>query len=304
MKLHLDSFRRSISRFGSAALLALSLLSLAPRQASAQVGVSFETFYDSLSPYGEWLYVGHYGRVWRPRVSVVGLDFRPYTTGGHWVYTNYGWSFESEYEWGWAPFHYGRWLPDSDFGWVWVPDTVWAPAWVDWRYGDGYIGWAPLAPYGARVVIESYYPAWCFVPSRYFVARDFYHYAVPIDRVQVHFGATVPIRNAVASGGAPWYAGPPVGHVGGAVGQPIQSVSLVPPRPCVVQAVHAGTPTVVSVQPQNHGGAPVQPGTSANAIPSTPPGWAHGAVPTAPAISISHPAPPGWAHGHPCKHER
>jgi hypothetical protein len=299
MKLHLDSFRRSISRFGSAALLALTLLSLAPRQASAQVGVSFEMFYDSLAPYGEWLYVGHYGRVWRPRVSVVGLGFRPYTTGGHWVYTDYGWSFESEYEWGWAPFHYGRWLPDSDFGWVWVPDTVWAPAWVDWRYGDGYIGWAPLAPYGARVVIESYYPAWCFVPSRYFVARDFYHHAVPIDRVQVYFGATVPIRNEVVYGGARWYAGPPVGHVAGAVGQPIHPVAVMPPRPGVVQPVHAGTPTVVSVQPQNYGGTAVHPSTSANVIRSTPPGWSHGAVPSAPAISNSHPVSPGWSQGRP-----
>src|SRR5260370_4647275 len=111
MKLHLDSCRRSISRFGSAALLALSLLSLAPGQASAHIGVSFDTFYDSLSPYGEWLYVGQYGRVWRPRVSVVGLGFRPYTTGGHWLYTDYGWSFHRDYEWRRAPFQYCSTFP-------------------------------------------------------------------------------------------------------------------------------------------------------------------------------------------------
>src|SRR5258707_1944384 len=130
MKLHLDSFRRSISRFGSAALLALSLLSLAPRQASAQVGVSFETFYDSLSPYGERLYVGHYGRVWRPRVSVVGLDFRPYTTGGHWVYTDYGWSFQTEHDRRTSPFPYCCRLPGSDFSCGSLPDTSWCPRWV------------------------------------------------------------------------------------------------------------------------------------------------------------------------------
>lgn len=31
-------------------------------------------------------------------------------------------------------------------GWVWVPDTEWAPAWVSWRTNDHYVGWAPLPP--------------------------------------------------------------------------------------------------------------------------------------------------------------
>ena len=31
-------------------------------------------------------------------------------------------------------------------GWCWVPGYTWGPAWVSWRYGDGYCGWAPLPP--------------------------------------------------------------------------------------------------------------------------------------------------------------
>ena len=27
-----------------------------------------------------------------------------------------------------------------------MPGYTWAPAWVSWRYGDGYCGWAPLPP--------------------------------------------------------------------------------------------------------------------------------------------------------------
>jgi len=27
-----------------------------------------------------------------------------------------------------------------------MPDDVWGPAWVEWRYDDEYIGWAPLRP--------------------------------------------------------------------------------------------------------------------------------------------------------------
>src|SRR6266496_1683468 len=32
------------------------------------------------------------------------------------------------------------------YGWVWIPGTVWAPAWVTWTYNDNYVGWAPLPP--------------------------------------------------------------------------------------------------------------------------------------------------------------
>jgi hypothetical protein len=35
---------------------------------------------------------------------------------------------------------------DESYGWVWVPGTEWAPAWVAWRYTDDYVGWAPLPP--------------------------------------------------------------------------------------------------------------------------------------------------------------
>src|SRR5262249_17587849 len=70
--------------------------------------VSLEVVQDTLAPYGDWIYVANYGRVWRPSPQVVGVGFRPYATGGRWQYTDYGWSFESDWNWGWAPFHYGR----------------------------------------------------------------------------------------------------------------------------------------------------------------------------------------------------
>src|SRR5215468_2097805 len=120
-------------------------------KASAAVEVSIGVFTDTLSPYGTWVTVEGVGRVWRPNVAVVGDDFQPYATGGHWVYTDYGWAFESDYDWGWAPFHYGRWYSDPDYGWVWVAGTTWGPAWVDWRFGGGYVGWVPLAPVGVTV---------------------------------------------------------------------------------------------------------------------------------------------------------
>jgi hypothetical protein len=100
-------------------------------------------FYDALAPHGDWIEMAPYGWVWAPRS--VTPDWRPYRDG-HWVYTDYGWTWVADEEWGWAPYHYGRWALDSRFGWVWVPGSVWAPAWVSWRWGDGYAGWAPLPP--------------------------------------------------------------------------------------------------------------------------------------------------------------
>ena len=116
-------------------------------------GLDASTFDETLSPYGQWVDTGagpNDGRAWRPDPDVVGEDFQPYATGGRWVYSDWGWTWESDYPWGWAPFHYGRWALTPSWGWVWYPGTVWAPAWVDWRFGGGYIGWAPLPPWATR----------------------------------------------------------------------------------------------------------------------------------------------------------
>lgn len=121
-------------------LAAFTSLSIAQSKA-ADVSVSF--FYDNLDPYGEWVEVGDYGYCWHPRD--VDNDWRPYGDG-HWVYTDAGWTWVSEEPYGWAVYHYGRWTRADRVGWVWVPDTQWAPAWVSWRHSDRYVGWAPLPP--------------------------------------------------------------------------------------------------------------------------------------------------------------
>jgi hypothetical protein len=109
---------------------------------------ALQDFRGALDPYGGWRDDPTYGTVWVPAPSVVGADFTPYVTGGHWAYgDDYVWV--SDYDWGWAPFHYGRWVYGVDFGWGWIPGRVYAGAWVSWRYGWGdwgYVGWAPLPP--------------------------------------------------------------------------------------------------------------------------------------------------------------
>jgi hypothetical protein len=112
-------------------------------QSKAEVEISLNFFYDNLDPYGDWVEVGDYGYCWHPHD--IDNDWRPYTSG-HWVYTDAGWTWVSDEPYAWAVYHYGRWSRVNRVGWVWVPDTEWGPAWVSWRRGDRYVGWAPLPP--------------------------------------------------------------------------------------------------------------------------------------------------------------
>lgn len=125
-----------------ALLLALAFTLLAA-PARARTEISFDFFYDSLSPYGEWSEVDGYGTVWHP--SDVDEDWAPYTDG-YWSYTDAGWTWVSYEDWGGICYHYGRWVQVDDYGWCWVPDYEWGPAWVSWRKSDRYVGWAPLPP--------------------------------------------------------------------------------------------------------------------------------------------------------------
>jgi hypothetical protein len=112
---------------------------------------AYTEFQGALAPYGSWSDDPTYGNVWSPYASAVGADFVPYATCGHWLMSEYGWTWVSDWNWGWAPFHYGRWIPLAGRGWSWVPGTMWGPSWVSWRSGHGYVGWSPLPPRGARL---------------------------------------------------------------------------------------------------------------------------------------------------------
>lgn len=115
----------------------------APSPARAETSVSFDFFYDSLAPYGDWVQVGDYGLCWRP--NGVDPDWTPYSDG-YWAYTDAGWTWVSYEEFGGIVYHYGRWIRLDDDSWCWAPDYEWGPAWVAWRSNDDYVGWAPLPP--------------------------------------------------------------------------------------------------------------------------------------------------------------
>ncbi len=121
-----------------------------------------------LDSYGGWEQTPDYGPVWTPR-GVAG-DWAPYSAG-RWAWVRpWGWTWVDDAPWGFAPFHYGRWVNYRD-RWCWAPGTyvarpVYAPALVAWIGGPRVgvsltiggggppVGWFPLAPH--EVYVPSY----------------------------------------------------------------------------------------------------------------------------------------------------
>lgn len=130
---------------------------------------------EDLDRYGRWETAPDYGSVWVPTTLVV-ADWAPYRYG-HWAWSRlWGWTWVDDAPWGFAPFHYGRWV---NWGgrWCWAPGPyvhrpVYAPALVGWVGGGAvsvgisigsrppppHFGWYPLAPR------EVYVPAYRHSP--------------------------------------------------------------------------------------------------------------------------------------------
>src|SRR3954471_8437619 len=138
-------------------LLAVAILALlfpAGHQAEARTDLSIDFFYDNLDEGGSWVEVADYGYCWQPTVAVSNRTWRPYSDG-YWAYTDVGWTWVSYEDFGWATYHYGRWMRLRGRGWVWMPGRDWGPAWVSWRTGGDYVGWAPLPPRRSGVDIYA-----------------------------------------------------------------------------------------------------------------------------------------------------
>lgn len=195
---------------GLIALLALGPFFARPTAAQPGYDVPVESFYNELAPYGRWTPHPNYGNVWLPNAEP---NFQPYSSGGHWVMTEYGNTWVSDYAWGWAPFHYGRWIYDPAYGgWLWIPGSDWGPAWVSWRSGGGYYGWAPLGP-GININISIPAPYWTFVPQVYFTSPRWYSYCVPRPHVVNIYQNTTIINNYYRSNNRAYVYGPPRGDI-------------------------------------------------------------------------------------------
>lgn len=102
-----------------------------------------------LQQYGSWLPEEDYGTVWFP--TSVPASWQPYCFGRWTWVAPWGWTWIESEPWGFAPFHYGRWLLFNG-RWGWIPGSpvvrpVYAPALVVFvQAGSGVSAWFPLGP--------------------------------------------------------------------------------------------------------------------------------------------------------------
>lgn len=219
----------------AAFVLATPIVPASVTQAGAQERVRIsEEFRLALEPYGEFRPHPRWGEVWVP--TDVSPDWRPYTVG-HWVNSeDYGWywaSDQSEADWGWITFHYGHWVFDRDLGWVWVPGRIWGPAFVNWRRGDRYIGWAPEPPDELVAEVRDVPDYWVFVPARDFLAPRLVTVIVPAREREVLIERTVVENRTVVFRDRGFAVNPgiPAAFVAASIGRPIHTFQV---RPVVV----------------------------------------------------------------------
>ena len=200
-------------------------------------------FYSALAPYGSWMYTSDLGWCWQPSVAVYQSSWRPYGDRGRWLYSDVGWYWQSDYSWGWAPFHYGRWTQHNRHGWLWTPDSLWAPAWVSWRYTDGYCGWAPLPHYasyrhgdgfyygGSRVSVGFEFGLsfghFTFIAADRFCDPNPHSFYLPATRVQTVYKQTTVINNyTINNSNVVINQGIPANHIPAVARQEVRKVSV------------------------------------------------------------------------------
>ncbi len=128
---------------------------LAAANAAAQVPPEMTGAAD-LGRFGTWSVAADGAHVWVPAKLPAG--WAPYQQGAWSWNSPWGWTWVDDQPWGFAPFHYGRWMSVKG-RWAWVPGQwgkarpVYAPALVGWFGGpaltvDGApaVGWVALAP--------------------------------------------------------------------------------------------------------------------------------------------------------------
>ena len=282
------------------AMMLLLGLSSTPLQAAQ---VSFDFFYSNLSPHGSWHASVEYGQVWRP--SVDDYNWNPYYDG-HWVYTDLGWAWVSDYDWGSIPYHYGTWALDADLGWVWVPGYVWAPAWVVFRSGPDYIGWAPVAPQFSVGFSASYNAPtagpFVFVSTGDFLAPRVRTYVVPERQSTVILNSTRIENNLVVENNVVVNRGPDPSLVEKASGLALRAVRIEQVHGVAAEPRFSRADLRVDPERMREGvhaseqvstDRPMMPGAQRRAFPRpghrpaemTPPATRPGAAPPAPVVT-------------------
>jgi hypothetical protein len=260
---------------------------------------------EDLDFYGTWVAGTPYGAMWYP--NNVPAGWVPYRNG-YWVNrAPWGWVWVEEEPWGYAPFHYGRWV-NWDGRWAWVPGPrdvhpMWAPAQVAFVGGGnpGTSAWVPLGPgeafwpwyhcspgYVNQVNISNLQPAPRVVVQNVYVNRVNVTNVTYINQTHV----TVVKQEDMASGRQVSQTAIPVTPVQVRQLRPVTAVAPPPARPILLGGpqtqpvpVSVNRPTVINAS----GNAVVaQPGARPVSVPvKSPPA----AVPVAGRAVVA--PPPG-----------
>jgi hypothetical protein len=254
------------------------------RYASERIVSPYMTGYEELDSHGDWIDEPEYGRLWTPRVVAAG--WVPYRYGS-WSYVRpWGWTWIDEAPWGFAPFHYGRWVQIRT-RWYWAPGRyhhrpVYAPALVGW-YGSGNthisiavgkpIGWFPLAP--REHFIPAYTTSTTYIRNINYITNN----TIVTGSTQYQnqgAGGTMVNQNVVVRGEPVWRSAT---INSGSTGR------MVKPAPDPMDPARGNSPTWVLISPPS---APTQPPTSALPPPTAVlgeapsvrrPTWVYGETP-------------------------
>jgi hypothetical protein len=223
-------------------LLAVAVLALvvpAPRRAEARTDIAIDFFYDNIGDGGNWIEAGDYGYCWQPSVAVSNTNWRPYSDG-YWAYTDVGWAWVSYEDFGWATYHYGRWMRLRGRSWVWVPGREWGPAWVSWRVGGDYVGWAPLPPRRAGDINVDFSPITARVDIDFDIGPAYYNFIdvryigepvlreriFPADQNVTYVSKTVNVTNITYTNSVAFNHGPDYNTLSRYSARPIQKLTL------------------------------------------------------------------------------
>lgn len=254
------------------------------RSASAAYVSPEMTGYEDLDRHGRWQQHPEYGAIWFP--LAVQADWAPYRDG-HWAWVRpWGWTWIDNAPWGFAPFHYGRWVSWRGH-WGWVPGSyvarpVYAPALVGWldgpsigigiHVGGPRLSWVPLAPW------EPFRPSYRSSPRHHdrFNSPDQRRWQPPRERVTGgHVYGNQGVPNAVTVVPSDVLRRSPPALRGR--GEPVPAVTPPPPRrerpwimegegdrresprlprPTVQQPPRSTAPAVISPPPEQRQPAP------------------------------------------------
>jgi hypothetical protein len=164
---------------------------------------------DATAPYGVWWRDDGWGWVFSPRVPA---GWRPYSRG-HWepgvddaddvsadelddaeALLRAAPAWVSDEPFGAVTDHRGRWQWRDDAGWVWRPGFEQHPAVVQWRVGDGVVGWAPP---------DAPAWGWVFVAERAFLGETVAAQVAPVAESARWLRATHALAPDRAPTGAP-----------------------------------------------------------------------------------------------------